>query len=326
MNESARSMPSKRSRTDGATGRRRRRRRPRGARDPAPSQTSATPARSSTVPAFVAPALATTANTPSLPSSIERARERRAGEPAPVVARARGTTSTSITRAAVDDGGVHACRHAPMRQRAGRSPPRRRRAACRAATSADRFPAEPPDTNTPPASAGKPARSATHRRAWFSAQMAPAPSIQPAAIVEEAPTTRSNSTDAFVGAPGTNASEAGGRWRSWPARAPRPRSAAPRRRPALRAVIVRAGAAVELLRRTRCGPAAAGSRCGSARRRRWRATAPRSPPCNGASPPECAAISAELLAELAERVHVPSGRRPRCAGPRPSTAPRRRAS
>ena len=39
--------------------------------------------------------------------------------------------------------------------------------------------------------------------------MAPAPSIQPAAIVEEAPTTRSKSADALVGAPGTKAKEAG---------------------------------------------------------------------------------------------------------------------
>ena len=54
-----------------------------------------------------------------------------------------------------------------------------------------------------------PAALASHASAWFSAQIAPAPSIQPAAIVEDAPTIRSNSTLAFVGAPGTNASAAG---------------------------------------------------------------------------------------------------------------------
>ncbi len=39
--------------------------------------------------------------------------------------------------------------------------------------------------------------------------MAPAPSIHPAAIVDDAPTTRSNSTAALVGAPGTNAIDDG---------------------------------------------------------------------------------------------------------------------
>ena len=92
--------------------------------------------------------------------------------------------------------------------RAGR-PSRRCMAACRAVTRLFRFPAEPPETNTPPAVAGSPARSAIQRSAWFSAQMAPAPSSQFAAMVEDAPTTRSKSTEAFVGAPGTNASEAG---------------------------------------------------------------------------------------------------------------------
>ena len=96
---------------------------------------------------------------------------------------------------------------AANRHRAGRS--RSDAAACRAVTSAERFPAEPPLTNTPPASGGSPAAPASHASAWFSAQIAPAPSIQPAAIVEDAPTIRSNSTLALVGAPGTNASDAG---------------------------------------------------------------------------------------------------------------------
>src|SRR5207249_3980378 len=97
---------------------------------------------------------------------------------------------------------------AANRYRSGR-PPRRAAATCRAVTRAFRLPAEPPETNTPRASAGNPARSATHRSASFSAQIAPAPSIQPAAIVDEAPTIRSNSTDALVGALGTNATDAG---------------------------------------------------------------------------------------------------------------------
>ena len=97
---------------------------------------------------------------------------------------------------------------AANRHRSGR-PPRRSDAACRAVTSAERFPAEPPETKTPPASPGNPARPATHRSASFSAQIAPAPSIHPAAIVEDAPTMRSKSTLAFVGAAGTNATDAG---------------------------------------------------------------------------------------------------------------------
>ena len=76
-------------------------------------------------------------------------------------------------------------------------------------TSDDRLPAEPPDTKTPPLSGGNPARSATHRSAWFSAQIAPAPSIHPAAIVDDAPTIRSNRMDARVGAPGMNANAVG---------------------------------------------------------------------------------------------------------------------
>ena len=47
----------------------------------------------------------------------------------------------------------------------------------RAATSALRLPAVPPLTNTPPAAAGSPARSAIQRSASFSANTAPAPSI-----------------------------------------------------------------------------------------------------------------------------------------------------
>jgi hypothetical protein len=174
------------------------------------AQTSATPARSSTVPAFVAPALATTANTLAASSGSRPSRRSRSARP---VSRPRSsprtsTTPTSITRAAVATDECTLSATAIFHPVAGR-PPSRAAAADRAATSADRFPAEPPLTNTPPAPGGNPARSAIQRSAWFSAQIAPAPSIQPAAIVEDAPTTRSKSTAAFVGAPGTNAIDEG---------------------------------------------------------------------------------------------------------------------
>ena len=46
----------------------------------------------------------------------------------------------------------------------------------RAATRPLRLPAEPPETKTPPVPDGSPARSASQRRASFSAKTAPAPS------------------------------------------------------------------------------------------------------------------------------------------------------
>ncbi len=115
---------------------------------------------------------------------------------------------TSITRAAVATDECTLSATAIFHPVGGR-PPSLDAAPARAATSAERFPADPPLTNTPPATSGNPARSASQRSAWFSAQIAPAPSIHPAAIVDEAPTTRSKSTEAFVGAPGTNAIDDG---------------------------------------------------------------------------------------------------------------------
>ena len=50
-------------------------------------------------------------------------------------------------------------------------------AAPRAPTMADRLPIVPPGTNTPPAPSPSPHRSASHRRASFSAWAAPEPSI-----------------------------------------------------------------------------------------------------------------------------------------------------
>ena len=56
------------------------------------------------------------------------------------------------------------------------APPAPARHFQRAASSAERLPAVPPLTNTPPAEAGRPARSAIQRNASFSANTAPAPS------------------------------------------------------------------------------------------------------------------------------------------------------
>ena len=78
-------------------------------------------------------------------------------------------------------------------------------ASCLAATRADKFPTVPPWTKTPPAVAGKPARSLSHRSAWFSANTAPAPSIQEPPYSDEAPTTKSNRFEDSVGAEGMNA-------------------------------------------------------------------------------------------------------------------------
>ena len=128
------------------------------------------------MPAFVEPALATTAKGPS--GSVLSS----ADDSADPVSRPRSSCatvsrSTSITRAAdaTDEWTVSA--HA-ICQRGGRAPPRAVVAACRAATSADRLPAVPPETKQPPASAGMPARSAIHRSTWFSAHTAPPPSSQ----------------------------------------------------------------------------------------------------------------------------------------------------
>ena len=101
------------------------------------------------------------------------------------------------------------CASAPTatRHRCGR-PPRWRAACSRAAKSADRFPADPPDTKHPPASAGSPASRASTSSAWFSAYTAPAASSHDVAQMDDAATTVSNRRAVFVGAAGMNA-----RWR-----------------------------------------------------------------------------------------------------------------
>ena len=74
----------------------------------------------------------------------------------------------------------------------------------RATISADRLPAEPPPTKHPPAPAGKPARSARTRSAWFSATTTPAASSHEVPFSDEHETNMSKSSEAFVGSAGMN--------------------------------------------------------------------------------------------------------------------------
>ena len=91
------------------------------------------------------------------------------------------------------------------RVRSPRPSPRRARPTSRATVRADRLPADPPETNTPPAPAGSPARSAMSRSTWFSAAIAPAASRAEIPWMLEPDTSMSNSRAAFVGAAGMNA-------------------------------------------------------------------------------------------------------------------------
>ena len=77
-------------------------------------------------------------------------------------------------------------------------------ATSRATTSADRFPAEPPDTKQPPAVSGIPARSAISRSTAFSAWIAPAASSHEMPWIDAHETSMSNSSEALVGAAGMN--------------------------------------------------------------------------------------------------------------------------
>ena len=85
-----------------------------------------------------------------------------------------------------------------------------RRARCRARPRARRG-SRPsrPARSTPPAPAGRPARSARKRSAWFSACTAPAASNHEMPDSDDADTTMSKSSDAFVGAAGMNARNRG---------------------------------------------------------------------------------------------------------------------
>ena len=88
--------------------------------------------------------------------------------------------------------------------RAGARSPRRWPAVSRATISAERLPADPPETKHPPAPSGRPASSPRTPSAWFSAATAPAASIQDVPWSEEQATTMSKSRDALVGAAGMN--------------------------------------------------------------------------------------------------------------------------
>ena len=209
---------------------------------------------------------------------------------------------------------------------AGR-PPRRAAAACRAATSAERLPAEPPETNTPPAPGGKPGEVGEPRAA---------PGSRPrsrrrrrasrAAIVEDAPTIRSNSTLAFVGAPGTNASDAG-----WSVEiVAGARTSAHRRSasspPMPSGVIVGAGPRGQLLGGGTAPSRGCGVRDAVARVRDDRAPSAASVSSRELVRPRGLRATSRAPGRTPRTRPRTSGRRPRCAAPRSSTAPRRRAS
>ena len=233
------------------------------------------------MPAFVAPALATTANDPVAAVRVERAAKRLGGEPAALVVRARRG------RRRPSRGRRRPRSNAPCRTRrtASGTGDRRavRRAAWRAVTSAERFPAEPPETKTPPAPAGIPARSASQRSASVLGPDRPGAVDPPRRDrrrgahdqVEEHRRLRRGARDeregrGVVGRDRRRREHLGpDPERLLPAdtlggdRVARARRRAPRARP--------------------CGRAAAGSRCGSAHTRRSPSRAPRCPRCIGAS-------------------------------------------
>ena len=72
----------------------------------------------------------------------------------------------------------------------------------RATASADRLPADPPETKQPPADAGSPASSAINRSTVFSAAIAPDASSQEMPWIEAQEISMSNSRLALVGAAG----------------------------------------------------------------------------------------------------------------------------
>ncbi len=136
---------------------RRRRRRRRGTTARGRRATSATPARSSTIPALVVPAVATTPTTDSSPASASVA-----SSAAPVSRwSSAGTSSGSapITCRALADRGVGLL--ADRDQRPGSDVRPRGPAVSRATRSAERLPIEPPETKQPPAESGRPAKPAS---------------------------------------------------------------------------------------------------------------------------------------------------------------------
>ena len=129
-------------------------------------------------PAFVVPLVATTANSRSRASASRPSTVARSAVAVIRPSRSAGTTTTSasIARAAeaIDEWAPPDARSRP-RVRSW-TPPARSRHCQRAAINALRLPAVPPLTNTPPAPAGIPTRSAIQRSASFSANTAPPPS------------------------------------------------------------------------------------------------------------------------------------------------------
>ncbi len=75
-------------------------------------------------------------------------------------------------------------------------------AVSRATASADRFPAEPPETKQPPDVVGRPASLAITRSTLFSAAIAPEASSHEMPWMEAQDTSMSNSRLALVGAAG----------------------------------------------------------------------------------------------------------------------------
>ena len=254
------------------------------------------------MPAFVAPALATTANTlvglaGSSASSVGG--ERVAGEPPAVVAGTRDDAHVDHARRRSRPRSAR-CRPAAIFQPPWPALPRRS-AACAGRRPAPRG-CRPSrrDTNTPPASAGSPpgrraiaapgSRPRSRRRRRSS----------PRRSSTRQPTIRSKSTDApSWGRRARTPSTTGGRSRSWRGRAPRSRCAAPPRQPMPSGVTVSPARRVELLDRSPSRRAAAGSRCGCAR-------TPRSPATS-------ASVSSVYRCIVVHRGDLPATRR---AGPR----------
>ncbi len=113
------------------------------------------------------PAVATTANTPSVSAARSASPRSR-----PSASAGTGSTCASMIRA---EARTEAWTSSLQATWVAASP--RARARSRAAWRAERLPLVPPWTKQPPAPAGRPASSATQRSASFSACTAPAPSI-----------------------------------------------------------------------------------------------------------------------------------------------------
>ena len=168
--------------------------------------TVAIPARSSTIPALVVPAVATTPITSSASPSASSA----ARSAAPVSRwSTTGTTrgSTRRIRSALLHRGCASSLTAMRRPRVVRS--RRRTAVSRATTRAERFADGPARDEAPARAPGRPASSARKPSTWFSAATAPAASNHDVPCSEEHDTIMSNSSAALVGAAGMKARNRG---------------------------------------------------------------------------------------------------------------------